>query len=170
MHQVSLITCVSLGLNILFINFCIPCSDPGYQLAAACAKEGIPQHPVPGASAVLSALTISGFDSSEFTFMGFLPVKGKERKTKIERICMNSGDGSSTVVFYEAPHRIRETLVELVDNGQGLRPCVLCREMTKKYEEIVRGTVESSLQWLDNTFLNAEQDSKTNKKRLSEVL
>ena len=128
-------------------------SDPGSPLAAALARNDVPIHPIPGPSAVISALSVSGFSSSPFTFIGFLPVKGKE-KTKMMEIISSS---SHTLVLYEAPHRIVR-FFKAISNVPGMkeRPCVCCRELTKKFEEFRRGTVEEMLQF----YLAAEENSK----------
>eukprot|EP01031_Cornospumella_fuschlensis_P037120 gene37120-45059_t len=124
-------------------------SDPGALLAAALAAAEVPLHPIPGPSSVIAALSISGFPASEFTFLGFLAVKGKERREKIEKIkaCLH------TVVFFEAPHRIMKTFIDLTANDVSIkdRLCVCCRELTKKHEEIKRGTVQDVLTWLQET-------------------
>ena len=122
-------------------------SDPGAELAAALTQLNIPLHPVPGPSAVVTALSVSGFSASEFTFLGFLAVKGKERQEKMQKILLTT----HPCVIYEAPHRMKTTFQQLVDEGQGLRPVVCCRELTKLYEEFKRGTVAEVLAWL-NTF------------------
>ena len=114
-------------------------SDPGAQLAEACHDNDIPVHPVPGASAVISALSVSGFPASLFTFFGFAPVKGTERAARLSSLAACT----HTAALFEAPHRVVRTLQELArDHGQGGRPCVCCRETTKLHEELVRGTVD----------------------------
>ena len=123
-----------------------PCiSDPGFELAAACAVRGVPLHPIPGPSAVVAALSVCGFSASEFTFKGFFPVKGKERAARMAE----AAACPHTVVFYEAPHRVLQTLRELEeDHGQGQRACVCCREITKLHEEMKRGSVSVCRLWL----------------------
>ena len=149
-------------------------SDPGAELAAALVSQRIPVHPVPGPSAVIAALSISGFVASEFTFLGFLAVKGdlpallsscfhktnpsyslhvkssyppgSERNKKLQKILQTS----HPVVLYEAPHRMKTTFQQLCDEGQGDRPVVCCRELTKMYEEFKRGTVREILTWLES--------------------
>lgn len=122
-------------------------SDPGTELAAACARQNIPVHPIPGPSAVVSALSVCGFNSNTFTFVGFLPVKGKSRTEKLEEIRAMK---KHCVVLYEAPHRMIDTMIALQElNGQ--RPICICRELTKIHEEISHGTVEDSLQQLVKT-------------------
>mmetsp|Transcript_9431 Transcript_9431/g.9497 ORF Transcript_9431/g.9497 Transcript_9431/m.9497 type:complete len:358 (+) Transcript_9431:235-1308(+) len=122
-------------------------SDPGRELAAGCAERCVPLHPVPGPSAVVAALSVSGFPGSHFTFMGFFAVKGSERKRQMTEAASHK----HTVVFFEAPHRILSTLKELQQvHGMGSRPCVCCREITKLHEEFQRGTVSSCLDWLQS--------------------
>ena len=121
-------------------------SDPGAELAAALVSQRIPVHPVPGPSAVIAALSISGFVASEFTFLGFLAVKGNERSKKIQKILQTS----HPVVLYEAPHRMKTTFTQLCDEGQGDRPVVCCRELSKLYEEFKRGSVRDILTWLES--------------------
>ncbi len=113
-------------------------SDPGARLVRAAIDAGIRVCPVPGASALLSALVASGLDSEVFTFVGFLPRKGRERRERIELLSMLTG----TSVIYEAPGRVSETLADLVESGAGSRQAVVARELTKQFEEMRRGTVQ----------------------------
>ncbi len=112
-------------------------SDPGDQLIRAALDEGIAVEPVPGASAVLAALTMSGIPSSQFTFLGFPPVKQGPRK----RWCEEASAYRHPVVFFEAPHRIRETLEMLRVAAGDARRVAVCREITKRHEELLRGTL-----------------------------
>ena len=117
-----------------------PCiSDPGEVLVQKCIEAGITVTSVPGPSAVITALTLSGFSVRRFVFEGFLPPKQKkrDRKAAIERI----KDETGTIVLYEAPHRLIETLTELSDIFGRDRRIALCREMTKKHEEVIRTTI-----------------------------
>jgi 16S rRNA (cytidine1402-2'-O)-methyltransferase len=135
-------------------------SDPGISLASALLSRNIPIHPIPGPSAVITALSICGFNTNPFTFLGFLPVKGKERKEKLDFI-MNC---DHTLVIYEAPHRIISTLKELSSFPQLKdRSCILCRELTKKYEEIKKGTISSFYQ----SFIENEKVLSSKKVRKS---
>ncbi len=110
-----------------------PCvSDPGDRTVAAARAAGARIIPIPGPSAVAAALSISGFPASRFHFEGFLPARGKERTIRLTEISTMS----VTVVLYESPHRIRETLHDLAEACGGSRECVLCRELTKKFETI----------------------------------
>ena len=110
-------------------------SDPGLELVQACISRGIPVDPVPGASAVLAALVASGFPTSPVTFLGFPPVKAKDRIAW----WTNISSQKSTVVLFEAPHRIANFLTEAA-HYLGNRPLVLARELTKLHQEFMRGT------------------------------
>lgn len=115
-------------------------SDPGSWLASAAIEAGIPVFPIPGANAALSALVASGMPTAEFHFLGFLPEKAGPRRTRIEMLAA-AGVEAGTLVFYEAPHRILDTLVDFESVfGTDLR-VVVARELTKLHEEFLRGTV-----------------------------
>lgn len=112
-------------------------ADPGYQLARSAIEEGLPVLAAPGPSAVLCALTVSGIASDRFTFMGFLPNKSAARKTVLREVKAVP----SSLIFYESPHRVSESLRDMREClGQDRRAAV-CRELTKKFEEITRGTL-----------------------------
>lgn len=113
-------------------------SDPGSDLVALAIIAGITVVPLPGANAALSALVASGLDTTLFTFIGFLPVNKKKRRELIASLVASP----YTMVFYESPHHIKATLKEL-STAFGERPAVVARELTKKFEEFVRGTLES---------------------------
>jgi 16S rRNA (cytidine1402-2'-O)-methyltransferase len=112
-------------------------SDPGYRLVAAAAAEGIAVTVVPGPSAVLAALAVSALPSDRWTFEGFLPRKAGERRRRLAEL---AGD-SRTCVLFEAPRRLPATLRELADAFGAERPAAVCRELTKTYEEVRRGTL-----------------------------
>ncbi len=112
-------------------------SDPGARLAAAAISADIDVIAVPGPSALLSALVVSGLPADQFTFLGFLPRKGKERQQLVEGIVRSS----MTTVLYEAPGRVADTLDDLDSAGAGQRRASVSRELTKKFEETRRGTV-----------------------------
>jgi 16S rRNA (cytidine1402-2'-O)-methyltransferase len=115
-------------------------SDPGGWLAAAAIAAGVPLIPIPGANAALSALIASGLPTDEFHFIGFLPEKAGARRTRLEELAARS-TAELTLVFYEAPHRILDTLADLESVwGPDLR-VVAARELTKIHEEFLRGTV-----------------------------
>lgn len=109
-------------------------SDPGYRLVSLCRKENIPMTVVPGACALIAGLSLSGLPTDSFVFGGFLPVKSGGRRKAFEA-CKNEG---RTVIFYESPHRILKSLEDL----QEVLPdhtVVVCREITKKFEEVKTG-------------------------------
>lgn len=114
-------------------------SDPGARLVRASAEHHVPVVPVPGASALLAALVASGIAADQFTFLGFLPRRGREREQRLLGIAAST----ITSVLYESPQRVGATLDDLVRVGCGERECALARELTKLHEEIRRGTVAS---------------------------
>ncbi|HVW79292.1 MAG TPA: 16S rRNA (cytidine(1402)-2'-O)-methyltransferase [Alloacidobacterium sp.] len=115
-------------------------SDPGMRLAAAAIEAGIAVHPIPGANAALSALVASGLNTGRFLYMGFLPPKAGARRQALEELAAKVED-RTTLIFYEAPHRILETLSDVQSVwGKDCR-VVVARELTKLYEEFLRGTV-----------------------------
>lgn len=116
-------------------------SDPGYQLVKAAVKLGIEVVPIPGVTAAITALTTSGLDTARFVFEGFLPYKNKERKTRLDEIKIES----RTMIFYEAPHRLLQTLKDLEQVFGSERQIVLARELTKLYEEFWRGTIADAI-------------------------
>lgn len=110
-------------------------SDPGSELTSAWAAEGGAVVPIPGASAVLAALVASGLPAAHWTFEGFLPRGGKERKVRLARIAADE----RACVIYEAPSRVPATLADLASAAGGERRVAVCRELTKMHEEVVRG-------------------------------
>ncbi len=112
-------------------------SDPGEVLAAQCLEEGLPVTSLPGACALITALTLSGLPARRFCFEGFLPAGRKERKRILEQLA----DEERTMVLYEAPHHLRETLAQLCETLGADRRITLCRELTKRYEEAMPTTL-----------------------------
>ena len=110
-------------------------SDPGYRIVTAAVARGVRVVPLPGASAVLAALAASGLPTDEFRFVGFLPQKSGARRKLLEQLLHER----TTVVAYESPHRILETLRDMA-HVFGVRPVVVARELTKIHEEFLRGT------------------------------
>ena len=119
-------------------------SDPGYQLIATALRENITIRAVPGPTALTTALVLSGQPSDKFCFEGFLSSRPSERKKRLSELA----EESRTLIFYEAPHRITETLQDILDI-MGNRACFLGRELTKKYEEHYRGAVAEVLQRIE---------------------
>jgi len=114
-------------------------SDPGEELVRLAIDAGIRIEPIPGASAITTALAVSGFATQPFTFLGFPPTRAKDRRDWIDGLSTLT----STVVFFESPHRIRETLREIRSNIGDCR-VVVCRELTKIHEELVRGPISAA--------------------------
>ncbi len=125
-------------------------SDPGFQLVKAAIAAGVRVIPVPGASAVLAALMAGGLPTHSFAFEGFLPQK-KGRQTKIRML----EEEQRTLVFYESPHRIHKTVVQLLE-AWGDRPCVLGREITKKFEEFFYGSLRELHEHLTERTVKGE--------------
>lgn len=116
-------------------------SDPGYELLQAAIERGYPVVAVPGPSALTTALSVSGLPTDRFLYLGFLPRKGAERR----RILAEVSQVRATLVFFEAPHRLRATLADAVEGLGGDRRCAVCRELTKLHEEVWRGTLADAL-------------------------
>jgi 16S rRNA (cytidine1402-2'-O)-methyltransferase len=116
-------------------------SDPGAWLAAEAIAAGIAVIPIPGANAALSALIASGLSATEFHFIGFLPEKAGARRTRLETLAAAPRESSQTLIFYEAPHRILDTLADLESVWGPALKIVAARELTKLHEEFLRGTI-----------------------------
>ncbi|MEH1793726.1 16S rRNA (cytidine(1402)-2'-O)-methyltransferase [Nostoc sp.] len=116
-------------------------SDPGYELVKACIEAGISVVPIPGASAAITALSASGLPTNRFVFEGFLPAKTQQRQEHLESLQTES----RTLIFYESPHRLRDTLQDLAEVWGSDRQIVLGRELTKLYEEFWRGTIAEAI-------------------------
>jgi 16S rRNA (cytidine1402-2'-O)-methyltransferase len=118
-------------------------SDPGYRLVVAAVAAGIPVTAAPGPSAVTTALALSGLPSDRFCFEGFLPRKAGERRTRLAALAAEA----RTMVFFEAPHRLPESLADLSDAFGPGRAAAVCRELTKTYEEVRRGGLAELAEW-----------------------
>lgn len=116
-------------------------SDPGYELVIACIDAGITVVPIPGASAVITALSAAGLPTDRFVFEGFLPAKAAKRREYLESLQTES----RTLIFYESPYRLQESLQDLATVWGGDRQIVLARELTKLYEEFWRGTIAEAI-------------------------
>jgi 16S rRNA (cytidine1402-2'-O)-methyltransferase len=129
-----------------------PCiSDPGFELVRAAIEAGIPVVPLPGANAAITALIASGINPQPFYFYGFLPRGKKEKKEALERLKYQDG----ALLIYEAPHRLKETLQLMLDVW-GNRKMALSRELTKKFEEFIRGTIREALDWAKREDIRGE--------------
>jgi 16S rRNA (cytidine1402-2'-O)-methyltransferase len=119
-------------------------SDPGFHLVRLARERGIQVVPVPGVSAAMAALSVSGLPSDRFVFEGFLPPKTGPRKQRLQAL---AGE-SRTLIFYEAPHRILDTLTDMVAVLGGQRRAVMARELTKTFETIKDDTLDALLAWV----------------------
>jgi 16S rRNA (cytidine1402-2'-O)-methyltransferase len=120
-------------------------SDPGYRLVAAAIEANLPITCIPGPSAVTTALALSGLPVDRFCFEGFLPRRAGERMKRLESLRTER----RTMVFFEAPHRLAETLRALAEAFGGSRSAAVCRELTKTYEEVRRGGLAELVDWAD---------------------
>jgi 16S rRNA (cytidine1402-2'-O)-methyltransferase len=127
-------------------------SDPGYRVIKLAIERGIQVVPVPGASATIAALAASGLPTDSFQFLGFLPARSGERRTMLESL----RSAQQTTVVYEAPHRIAETMKDIVELLGAKRPVVLARELTKIHEEFLRGRAEEVLRCVQEHDLKGE--------------
>ena len=142
----------SLELTCLITDAGTPgISDPGYLLVRACIQEDIAIECLPGATAFVPALVMSGFPCEKFYFEGFLPQK-KGRETRIKALLQEE----KTSVLYESPHRIEKTLDQLIQWGGAERNCCIARELSKLHEEIFRGTVMEAKRWVVQTAPKGE--------------
>lgn len=127
-------------------------SDPGHELVVACIEVGIPVVPLPGANAGLTALIASGITPQPFYFYGFLPRKKKEQLAELEEL----NQRPETLILYESPHRLKEVLKNMLNVFGEERRIVCCRELTKRYEEFIRGTVKEVLEWAATSEIRGE--------------
>lgn len=130
----------------------MPCiSDPGYEVMVQALAANIPVIPLPGANAALTGLIASGIAPQPFLFYGFLSRGKKERKEKLNQLKVHT----STLIFYEAPHRLKDTL-KAMQEVLGNRGIVLTRELTKKFEEFIRTTIDDAIEWAQNNEIRGE--------------
>jgi len=130
-------------------------SDPGYKLVRKAIAAGAKVVVIPGPSAVIAALIVSGFSPARFLFLGFLPKKKGERRKLLRRLGKLDPRLTKTVVFYESPNRLKKTL-EIVQEVLGNISVAICRELTKKHEEVLRGTVQEILLELEKEKVKGE--------------
>jgi len=149
----KLIQKVKEGLKIALVSDAgMPAiSDPGYELVLAATREKVTVVPLPGANAALTSLIASGLPCQPFYFFGFLNRNKKEKRMELEEIKWQS----ATLIFYESPHRLKETLAIMLD-VLGNRKIAICRELTKKYEEFIRGTIEEVIAWTNQDEIRGE--------------
>lgn len=121
-------------------------SDPGEDLVRLCAEHGIRVVPIPGACAAISALIVSGLATRRFVFEGFLDGKDSEKRERLSDLAAET----RTLIFYEAPHRLKETLAHMAEAFGGERRITLCREITKLNEEVLRFTLSEAIAYAEN--------------------
>ncbi|MCL5773045.1 MAG: 16S rRNA (cytidine(1402)-2'-O)-methyltransferase [Firmicutes bacterium] len=126
-------------------------SDPGEDLVRRAVENGIRAVPVPGPTALISALVVSGFSTSAFIFHGFIPKEQAKRRKFLQSLIQEK----KTIVLYESPHRIKAVIQEIMDTLGDRRVCI-CRELTKKFEEILRGTASEILKAVDSSPARGE--------------
>jgi 16S rRNA (cytidine1402-2'-O)-methyltransferase len=126
-------------------------SDPGYELIKEAILQGITVVPIPGPSAVVTALAVSGLSTEEFSFVGFLPKKPGKKIKKLKELKSEK----RTIIIYESPYRVVKTLQEILE-VMGNREVAVCRELTKKFEEVIRGKVEEVIKKIEDRSLKGE--------------
>jgi 16S rRNA (cytidine1402-2'-O)-methyltransferase len=126
-------------------------SDPGYELVVQALAADCKVIPLPGANAAITALTASGLTTNHFYFYGFLHRQKKEKKKQLEQLKRIQ----DTIIFYEAPHRLKDTLETMLDVF-GNRKMVLARELTKRFEEFIRGTIRDVIDWVEQDEVRGE--------------
>lgn len=149
----NIITMLKEGSNIALVSDAgMPgISDPGSVVISKCIEENIDFIVLPGATATITALVYSGLDTTKFIFRGFFPRETKDRKNLIQEICQRE----ETLIIYEAPHRLTDTL-EFIMKNLGNRNIAVCREITKLHEEIFRGTIEEAYKHFNEKTIKGE--------------
>ena len=127
-------------------------SDPGEDIVAECIRRGIAVYPIPGPCAFVCALTVSGFSTKQFSFIGFLPSKSNDRKKELEKVKHRE----ETLIFYEAPHRLLKTLSDMCEIFGENRKVSVSREITKKFEEHIRGSLAEVLTHFETNPIKGE--------------
>lgn len=147
----SLVAAIEAGATVLVISDAgMPViSDPGFRLVAGCVDAGLPVGCLPGPSAVMTALAVSGLPSDKFCFEGFAPRKSSARRSWLASLA----DERRTCVFFESPRRLAACLRDAVEELGGARRAAVCRELTKVHEEVLRGSLEKLSAWADDGVL-----------------
>ncbi len=150
----QLITKLKNGESVALISDAgTPCiADPGYRLVSACRQEGVAVVVVPGPSAVVAALSISGLPTDAFRFVGFLPAKTHGRCQFLEKV----KEEQQTIACYEAPHRLLSCLTDIVEICGADRPLAIARELTKRHEELFSGSVGAALEYFSKGTVKGE--------------
>lgn len=147
----ALVDAIGAGATVLVVSDAgMPViSDPGYRLVTACVEAGLTVHCLPGPSAVITALVVSGLPAEKFCFEGFAPRKSSARKTWLASLA----EERRTCVFFESPRRLAACLRDAVEQLGGARRAAVCRELTKVHEEVVRGSLGELAAWADGGVL-----------------
>lgn len=142
------------GKNVALVSDAgMPCiSDPGADLVAKALDAGVDVVPIPGANAAISAIVASGLSPQPFLFFGFLSRQKKERDAQLAQLRQRE----ETIILYEAPHRLKTTLQALLGSFGGDCRIVLARELTKRFEEFLRGTLEEAVNWVESSEIRGE--------------
>ncbi len=150
----KILTLLAEGKSVALVSDAgMPCiSDPGADISEKAIEQGFDVIPVPGANAAITALVASGLMTQPFAFHGFLARNKKERENQIKQLRQKE----ETIILYEAPHRLKETLKALHKQIESSRRIVLAREVTKKFEEFLRGTLEEAVAWSDAHTIRGE--------------
>jgi len=150
----EVLTLLREGKNVLVVSDAgMPTiSDPGFRLMRDAIAESIDVQVIPGPSAPTMAIALSGLPTDRFTFEGFLPRASGARQSTLEALRFEE----RTMVFFEAPHRLKESLVDVVEVFGSNRKGAICREMTKTYEETIRGSAEELLEWASSNEILGE--------------
>jgi len=143
----ELVALLKQGLNVAQVSDAgMPAiSDPGEDLVKLCIEEGVEFSVVPGPVAAITALVLSGLSTRYYHFEGFLPNSGSDRKKRLKKL----PEYDETIVLYEAPHRLKKLVSELMDEGFGNSRASFCRELTKKYEEVIRMTIDEAVAYYE---------------------
>ncbi|HJF32856.1 MAG TPA: 16S rRNA (cytidine(1402)-2'-O)-methyltransferase [Sporosarcina psychrophila] len=150
----KILTMLAEGKTVALVSDAgMPCiSDPGADIVSKAIVAGYDVVPVPGANAAISALVASGLVPQPFTFFGFLSRQKKDRNIQLDDLKLRE----ETVILYEAPHRLKETLRALQVSFGGTRSVALAREVTKRFEEFLRGTLEEAVLWAESNEIRGE--------------
>ncbi|MBN1467978.1 MAG: 16S rRNA (cytidine(1402)-2'-O)-methyltransferase [Fusobacteriaceae bacterium] len=148
----SIINLLSEGKNVALVTDAgTPCiSDPGYEVVEKALKEGLEVSPIPGCSSLVTAASVSGISMRRMAYEGFLPKK-KGRQTLLKKLA----EEERSIVIFESPHRVIKTLKD-IEEYLGVREVAVCREITKIYEEIIRGTTTELIEKLENRTIKGE--------------
>lgn len=150
----KILTLLTEGKTVALVSDAgMPCiSDPGADISIKAIQAGFDVVPIPGANAAITALVASGIATQPFLFFGFLSRQKKDRREQLDVMKLRE----ETIILYEAPHRLKETLKALIEVFGGHRQVTLARELTKRFEEFLRGTLEEAIVWAESNEVRGE--------------